>query len=351
MPPKDPAGATKTGKRPTIRDVAANLGVSLATVSMALNGKGTLSDATRERVKAEAARLGYVAHPYARGLRSSRTNVLALSVRSLDFGGSYRPAGVDHFTRVAGAAAFTALDRGFRLMLVPSRDDHDDDDPRWADGFVIEDPRHNDPLVAKLVAHDIPVVTIGWDPARKSRTAWVATDGQATARVLDLFEARGASRVAFVSGTEPNSWNNVARQVYRDWCRSRGMGPWVIRLSEDAGAEGGAEVARQIMQDGGRPDAVFCQTGRHAGGFAMGCKEIGVRIPQDVLLAAGNDSEQARTADPPITALELGAEGLGRVAVELLSDIIDGTTQDRSRVVSARLIERASTSELGAASL
>src|ERR1700679_383039 len=84
-------------RRVTIHDIAGNLGVSLSTVSLALNGKGTIAAETRNRVFAEAARIGYVANPFGRGLRSGRSGVLGLSVRSLDSTGTYRPAGVDHF--------------------------------------------------------------------------------------------------------------------------------------------------------------------------------------------------------------------------------------------------------------
>ncbi len=334
----------RAARRPRIHDVAANLGVSLSTVSFALNGKGTISEQTRQRVVAEAARIGYVAHPMARGLRAGRTNVLALSIRSLDFGGSYRPEGVDHFSRMAGAAAFTALDRGFRLMLVPSSDEPTEVDPRWADGYVIEDPRSNDPLVERLVANGVPVVTIGWDPAHKSRTAWVSNDDKsATRRVLDLLTERGGKDIVFVSGTQPNSWNDVARKTYRAWSRQHGMTPRVFRLPEEGGVDAGAKLATELMGRRGSPDAVFCQTGRHAAGFARRCQEMGIKIPRDVLIAAGNDAEQSRNSNPPITTVDLGAESLGREAVELLADIILGGSTERSRVVPTQLIERAST--------
>jgi DNA-binding LacI/PurR family transcriptional regulator len=347
MPRRAPLNGDHEGtasRHPTIHDVAENLGVSLSTVSLALNGKGTISEQTRQRVVAEAARIGYVAHPMARGLRAGRTNVLALSIRSLDFGGSYRPEGVDHFSRMAGAAAFTALDRGFRLMLVPSRDEAADEDPRWADGYVIEDPRSNDPLVERLVSNGVPVVTIGWDPAHKSRTAWVSNDDQsATRRVLDLLAERGGKNIVFVSGTEPNSWNAVARKTYRTWSREHSRSPRLFRLPEVDGVDAGAKLATELMGRPDSPDAVFCQTGRHAGGFARRCQEMGIKIPRDVLIAAGNDAEQARNGKPPITAVDLGAESLGREAVELLADIVlDGSTE-RSRVVPTQLIERAST--------
>ncbi len=228
-------------------------------------------------------------------------------------------------------------------MLVPSSDERDDD-PRWADGYVIEDPRRNDPLVQRLVANGVAVVTIGWDPAHKSRTAWVSNDDMsATRQVLDLLSNRGARDIVFVSGTEPNSWNDIARRAYRSWARERGMNPRVRKLPEEGGVDAGAELASELLSRPDAPDAVFCQTGRHAAGFALRCREMGVRIPSDLLLAAGNDAEQARNSDPPITAVDLAAESLGREAVELLADIVLKNSTERSRVVLATLIQRGST--------
>lgn len=336
---------TPTARRITIHDVAENLGVSPSTVSLALNGKGTISAATRDRVVAEAARIGYVANPFARGLRRGRSGVLGLSVRSLDSTGTYRPAGVDHFSRMAGSAAFTAMDRGFGLMLVPLRaGDENSEGPLWVDGYIVEDPRADDPVVGSLLDVGIPAVTIGWDPARKSRTAWVSNaDRDASTQLLDLLAARGARRICFICGTERNSWNAEAARAYRAWCREHGMPARLLRVPESAGEEGGAQMAAQLLAATDAPDAIYCQTGRHAAGAARTALAMGLRIPSDLLVAAGNDAEQARSFDPAITVIDLQPETLGREAVDLLADIIDHGSRERSRVVGARLIERGST--------
>jgi DNA-binding LacI/PurR family transcriptional regulator len=332
-------------RRITIHDVAENLGVSLSTVSLSLNGKGTISAATRERVLAEATRIGYVANPIARGLRRGRSGVLGLSVRSLDSTGTYRPAGVDHFSRMAGTAAFTAMDRGFGLMLVPLRaGDDSSEGPLWVDGYIVEDPRANDPVVGTLLDAGVPVVTIGWDPARKNRTAWVSTaDRDASTQLLDLLAARGAKRICYICGTERNSWNAETARAYRAWCRARGMHARLLRVPESAGEEGGAQIARKLLAGPEAPDAIYCQTGRHAAGVARAALSIGLRIPGDLLVAAGNDAEQTRSFDPAITVIDLQPETLGREAVDLLADIIENESRERSRVISARLIERGST--------
>jgi DNA-binding LacI/PurR family transcriptional regulator len=332
-------------RRATIHDVAESLGVSLSTVSLSLNGKGTISPATRERVIAEAARLGYAAHPFARGLRGGRSGVLGLSIRSLDASGSYRPVGVDHFTRMAGAAAFTALDRGFGLMLVPHREGAPNTEgPLWVDGYVVEDPQADDPVVSRLIEAGIPVVTIGWDPAHKSRTAWVSTsDKDANMQLLELLKSHGAQRICFVSGTERNSWNSEAERTYRKWCRDNDQPIRLLRLPESSGEQGGAELARTLLAQADAPDAIYCQTGRHAAGVAATARAMGLRIPRDLMVAAGTDAEQARTFDPPITSIDLQPETLGREAVELLADIVANGSRQRSRVIGARLLERAST--------
>jgi DNA-binding LacI/PurR family transcriptional regulator len=292
----------------------------------------------------EARRVGYVANPIAQGLRAGRTNVLALTVRSLDFRGEYRPEGVDHFTRVAGFAAFTALDRGFRLMLVPARNGEADADPRWADGYVIEDPLSKDPFIAKLRDHGVPVVTIGRDPAQKAGTPWVGNDIHAvTTQLLDILHTGGARRVWLIAGQEPNSWNQTTQQTYHSWCGEHGIEPMVLECEEKGGTAAGYAVAGQVMGRADSPDGVLCLTGRHASGFARRCHDMGIRIPQDLLIAAGNDAEQARTSTPGITAADLQAELLGQQAVELLADIVTTGSSEQSRTLSPRILLREST--------
>lgn len=331
------------GRRITIRDVAESLQLSPSTVSLALNGKGTIAPGTRERVVAEAKRLGYEAHLFARGLRDGRSGVLGLSVRSLDQGGTYLPSGVDHFSRMAGAAAFTALDRGFGLMLVPFRSEVSEGAPLWVDGYVVEDPQDNDALLTRLLAAGVPVVTIGWDPAKKSRTAWVSTsDREAGARLLDLLRGKGARTIAFINGTERNSWNREAARTYAAWCDEHGVVAVTYELPENDGEEGGARLAERILTSPVRPDAIYCQTGRHAAGVARTATALGLSIPRDLMIVAGNDSEQARTFDPAITAIDLQPELLGQEAVRLLTDLLEGRRR-RSKTLASKILERAST--------
>jgi DNA-binding LacI/PurR family transcriptional regulator len=353
--------------RATIRDVAREAGVSVTTVSHALNGKGTTSEATRRRVLAVADRLAYRAHPMARGLRRGRTGVLGLDLRPLDAIGSYLPAGVDYFVRFAGAAAVTALDHGLGLMLVPDLTRPDiPPAAHGVDGYVVGDPMRNDPVLTRLIEAGVPVVTVGRDPGRPDFVDWVGTDDvRETERVLELLRSRGARRVALLAGTDDNAWNIDAEATYRAWAERHGVPVRVLRVPEAAGEEGGREAARQLLgsaqaagapTDGvqaasapvdsaqGRPDAIYCQTGRHAAGVLAEAKRLGLAVPQDLLLAAGSDAQQTRLAVPGISALDLAPEETGKAAVQLLIARLGGNSASGPVVVPAHLHERASTS-------
>lgn len=332
--------------RVTIRDVARAAGVSVTTVSHALNGKGSASEETRRRVLAVAEKLAYRAHPMARGLRRGRTGVLGLDMRPLDAIGSYLPAGVDYFVRFAGAAAVTALDHGLGLMLVPDLTRSDvPASAHGVDGYVIGDPVRNDPVLARLLDAGVPVVTVGRDPGRPDFVDWVGTDdAQETERVLDHLWSRGARRIAFLAGTDDNAWNVDSEESYRAWARRHEMPARVLHVPEAAGEDGGRDAARRLLTDQRtRPDAVYCQTGRHAAGVLAEAKSLGIPVPGDLLIAAGSDAQQTRLAVPAITALDLVPEETGKAAVSLLIARVNGEAATGPVIVPAQLHLRAST--------
>ncbi|KOV57637.1 hypothetical protein ADL00_26705 [Streptomyces sp. AS58] len=339
---REPAPGTS---RVTIRDVARAAKVSVSTVSHALNDTGTLSRDTRERVAATAAELGYQAHPMARGLRGGHSGVIGLSIRALDDTGTYRADGAHHFERIAGAAAVAALESAFGLMLIPYPAGPSlERVALWADGYIIEDPVSSDPLVTHLQNANIPLVTVGWDPSRKSKTAWVSTDGRRhTTEVLELLRGRGARQVTFISGTERNSWNMQSEAAYRAWARDHGVKPQLIRLPAASGSAGGQSAVATLLKNSRTPDAFYCQTGRHAAGAARALLDAGLEVPRDVLIVAGSDAEECRTSPTPITALDLRPEHLGREAVELLVSIVESRQVKRQRLIEPLLHLRAST--------
>lgn len=338
-------------RRVTIHDVAREVGVSITTVSHSLNGKGVVAAATRQRVFDTAERLGYSADAIARGLRSNRLGVLGLVIRPLDTLDSYQPAGVDYFVRFAGAAAVEALDRGFGLMLV--RDPTTRNVPGIAlavDGFIISDPISNDPVIALLQRNGIPLVTVGRDVGREDFTDWLEMGTEVDTRaVLNHLVDRGARRVALVVGTDTNAWNADSERSYRAWASTNSRDVAVYQQDETAGEPGGAVIAEQMLASAaehGLPDAVYCLTGRHAAGLQRRLQQAGYRVPADIMVVAGSDSEQTRNSVPPITSIDLTPEITAKAAVDFLLRRIEGDTLSLPPVVENIMRQRQSTNRV-----
>ena len=334
----------QASRRPTIHDVARQAQVSITTVSHSLNGKGSVAEATRQRVISVAAELGYSADAIARGLREQKLGVLGLVMRPLDDLDSYQPSGVDYFMRFAGAAAIAALDRGYGLMLV--RDPAASDAPAIAlalDGFIIADPVENDPVIALLHRTGVPVVSVGRDIGRPDFTEWIGAGPQNVRTVLAHLWEKGARRITLVAGTDANAWNADSEQSYRSWASDMGMDAIVFHQEERSGEWGGRSVAQQLLDGGAIPDAVYCLTGRHAAGLQSRLSEAGIHSPRDTMIVAGSDSEQTRNSAPPITSVDLAPEKTARAAVDFLVARLSGDTEVRPPVVPTELILRAST--------
>ncbi|GAS89343.1 LacI family DNA-binding transcriptional regulator [Mycolicibacterium brisbanense] len=332
--------------RPTIHDVARRAGVSATTVSHTFSGKGVVAAGTREHVREVARAMGYRPDAVARGLRNNRLGVIALVLRPLETLDSFLPEGVDYFLRFAGQAALAAMELGYGLMLVS--DPTQDSSPAAAlacDGFLITEPVQNDPLVAMLTEERMPFLTVGRDPENAGYDSWIDTGTTPmTLQVLDHLRGSGARRIALVTGTDRNSWNIDAEAAYRSWTAQREQDPLVVHQPETAGLAGGSAAYRELFSATSFPDAVYCLTGRHAAGLLTALTEGGLRVPHDVQLIAGSDSEHTRSATPPITAIDLGPELLARVAVTRLANHLDAVDRPiPTGDLQGRLIVRGST--------
>ena len=127
--------------RVTIRDVAAAVGLSPTTVSHALNGKGRVDPATRDRVAKTAKQLGYRPDRTARRLRSGRSGAIALLLPFVERDiARDEMLALDYYMHLARAAAQAAFVRGHPMLLTPPLRDIDDLRDLGVDGGVVCDP-------------------------------------------------------------------------------------------------------------------------------------------------------------------------------------------------------------------
>jgi DNA-binding LacI/PurR family transcriptional regulator len=335
-------------RRVSIKDVAREAGVSVTTVSHALNGKGRLNPDTRRRVQAVAERLGYRPNPAARSLVSGRTGLIA-AMASLPAEPRIGFSELAYFTELIGAATGAAVDRDVALVVAPpARRAGFVWDRVPLDGVIVIDPMVGDPALPVLRDRQIPFVTVGRDPRGSSGDAVVeADDKDGTFEVLDHLASRGAERVALFSVPPLNTFLEDTWSCYHRWCVSVDRPPlvWEMRLDQlgdDRDAAVASAVAAFLERD--RPDAIYAPLELVGVGVQHALLGLGVRIPDDVMTATTYDAGRSSSADPPMSTLTFDSPAMGRAAAEMLLDVIQGRRRPPlTQVVPTRLVARAST--------
>lgn len=337
--------------RVTIRDVAAAAGVSTTTVSHALNGKGSVDPATRDRVVEVARELGYRASRAARALRAGRTGTVALLLPEIQPDDGERPAlALDYYMRITASAARVAAARRHPLLLAPAPRTAADVADLGVDGAIVVDPETNDARLGLFAAAGLPVATIERDLGRPDHRAYVHSGNAAAARgLLDHLREAGAERVAML-GTEAGwAWVRESEDAYRAWCAEHDVPPRIARTALDA-LEGSAhDRARELLASDVPPDAIFALAEGSAGGVMRAARELGVRVPAELLVASGIDSVGLRTGPTPVTSIDLRPDRQGAAAAELLFARLDEAADPGPVVVPAKLRVRASTTPSAAA--
>jgi LacI family transcriptional regulator len=326
----------------TIRDVARRAGVSVTTAHRGINGKGELSDATRERVLAAARDLNYVPSATARALVFGRTQTIGMVVTdnaSPVYAGIVR--GVEEVVNRVG----------FGLLLCNSADDQiralscvDLLRAKQVDGVLLTPVQTSREDVDALREAGIPYVLLlrhFSDPVDPAVLVDNETAGYvATRHLLDL----GHRRIGHVAGPEHVSSARERLAGYR-----RALGEVGAAFEPEIVAhgaytiEGGYRATSALLDRTERPTALFAANDLQAVGVMKATGERGLAIPNDLALVGGDDIELAGFLATPLTtfhqpALEIGRRG----AAMLLARLQDGDIEPRQDVLTPELIVRAS---------
>jgi DNA-binding LacI/PurR family transcriptional regulator len=328
-----------------IKEVAAAAGVSVTTVSHALNGKGRLPEETRERVRRIADQLGYRPNATARNLVVGKTGLLGLAV-SQQGGAPLAVTDFAYFAQLMMAASTESIANGYALVMAPGDAALNPQAGIAVDGAIIVDPVRDDQLVAQLQRAGIAVVTTGRVPEGDDRSCWVDNDHIAgTTAMLEHLERRGARRIAVVTSALDISYTHDVERAYQRWCQHRRCDPLLRRASTDLTERAGFAVATELLSLPEPPDAIFSTYDRLAFGALLAAEARGVRVPEDLLLATtATESQAPDQVRPSLTTLDLNPEEIGRSAAGLLVELLEDQEPARRHVmVPHRVIARAST--------
>jgi DNA-binding LacI/PurR family transcriptional regulator len=338
----------------SIRDVAREAGVSVTTVSHALNDKGRLHPETRARVRDVAQRLGYRPNPAARSLVSGRTGLIAALV-SLPSGVHAEIAEFGLFADLFGGATGVAVAHDVALVVAPTATGRRGGEPFvWdripLDGIVMVGPMRGDPTLSALRERGIPYVTIGRDPDGEPAGhdgVIEADDAEGTRAILDHLHEAGASKPGFIALPPLFAFTADTAAAYEAWCAARGLAANTRTVEiDDLLADRHAtvkEAVEALLAQG--IDAIHCPVEQLGIEALSALDELGVSVPEDLLLSTTNDAGRADIASVPITTVETDHADLGRIAVEALLDVLAGERRPPFRIrVPTRVVPRASTS-------
>lgn len=328
-------------RRPVgIREVADAAGVSITTVSHALNGKGRINERTRRRVQEVAQKLGYRPNSVARSLAGGRSGLIGLAIaQTLD--GQFAISDFAYYVQLVNAATVAAFDYGYALVLA-SGTQEGAWNRLWLDGLIVVDPIRDDPLCAEFRSRGIPVVTTGRIP-EEDGGHWIDCNHfEATPAILDHLAARGARRIALI-GTPPiTSYSMDTRAAYERWCEQHAQEPMVAEARADLTESAGFEATQKLLRRAERPDAIYAMLDRLAIGALLAAQAHGLAVPDDLQVAGCMDSEAGKREH--LTAIGVSAERIGGEAVAMVAGLIEGREPPEPHVwVPTRIVPRRST--------
>jgi LacI family transcriptional regulator len=323
--------------RPTIKDVAERAGVSIATVSRALNDKSDVRGSTRERVREVAREVGYSPDPAARSLAGQTTRLVAIIVGD---NAGHRDLSLIFFGRVLTAISRRLSESGYDPLLLPPDDvgfDH------GVDAAILIGVDADDRLVRELGTREVPLV--GVDVRCRGRSAYVGSNHADGVRLaLGHLHALGHRRIAHLAGATNTSAGAERLEAFRREAATLGLEipEELIRRADFSSASGYRETCALLALDE-RPTAIVAASDLMALAALQAIRDGGLQPGHDIAVVGFDDLEAAALAYPPLTTIRQDRRELGTLAasraIELIEDP-DATPPDA--ILPVELVVRAS---------
>lgn len=323
----------------TIHEVASLAGVSIGTVSKALNATGSLSQQTRERVMDAAKKLDFRPNMLAKSLHTGLSGTIGL-ISNDSFGRFTLPImeGLEHVLSQSGIGVFmaNATDDAGR-----EREHLEHLLAKQIDGLVVTARRADRRHTVDLSRLGVPVIHVfsqGEDD--QALTLLPDDEGGASLAVAHLLD-RGRRRIAHVSGPEEFDAARLRAKGCRYTLANAGLPPPLVLHGQWSEAWGREAMAQLLSVP--RPDAVFCGNDQIARGCADVLREAGLSCPEDVALVGfDNWNVMAEASRPPLTSVDMNLVQLGAEAGHRMIEMINGARVLGTRRLPCTLVVRQS---------
>lgn len=351
---------TGARRRVTQQDIARMTGVSQATVSLVLNGRSDadvkLSAETREKVLRAIAETGYVADPIARRLAARHNRIIGVFTYEPVFPSAnsdfYHPflVGIEQQAEVLGCdlllmTSAPVVDGRRRIF-------HGDNRLRLADGSVLLGRTIDRTDLARLLAEEIPFVSIGRRDDAGGPVPYVGADyAAATSEIVRRAVALGHDRLAYLGlGAGPESWADRGRGFREAVARAAAYGAHYAPPGDPVEpADDAAIVVRDtaaVLDAALAAGVTAVVAEEHADGVALYelARERGVSLSVATL---GEPTRAALPTAVEFTSLRIPRQAMGAQAVEVLTALIEGAPGERQRLLPCEVVSGETLSERG----
>ena len=330
----------KRGAMVTIRDVAREAGVSVASASRALNGNPNVAPETGKRIRDAARLLRYVPHEGARSLTRRRSDAIGVVLPDL-FG--------EFFSELIRGIDKVAYASGLQLLLGNMHGSpHETASAINAmrgrvDGLLVMSPDSDGDHVYDALPTGLPVVLLDYDrPHADADAVGIDNHGGAFAMTGHLV-ASGYRRIAHIAGPRNNRDARERQRGFVDAMADLTGERSPVIVPGDFTEAGGSDATRLLIAGRVPFDAVFCANDMMALGCLAVLADAGLAVPGDVGVAGFDDIPLASHATPPLTTMKVHIAELGERATTRLLERMRGDDAPRSTdIIAPRLIDRAS---------
>lgn len=308
----------------SIKDVSIRCGVSVATVSKALNDHSDIAEATKQNVRRIAKEMGYFPNSSARALKTNRTyNLGVLFVDEAQSGLTH-----EYFANVLDSFKVEAEKNGYDITFISKHTGHknmsyyEHSKYRGVDGVVIACIDFSDPGVNELINGELPVVTI--DHVFNNRTAIISDNVKGMRDLIKYLYEMGHRKIAFIHGADSSVTQNRLGSFYKT------LGELGINVSDEYVKHGiyhdpdtTAKITRELLSLKDRPTCIMFPDDFSCIGGINAIKEQGLRIPEDISIVGYDGIILSQMLDPKLTTLKQDTVALGRSAAVKLITLIE----------------------------
>lgn len=327
----------------SLKDISKVCGVSVATVSKALNNHKDIGEDTKEHIKKVAKEMGYLPNLSARALKTNKTHGIGVLFVDEAMSGLTH----DYFSGVLDSFKRTAEKSGYDITFINSCKEREGrmsylehSKYRGFDGVVLACIDFNDPEVIELVQSDIPVVTI--DYLFNNRIAVISDNVTGMKELLEYVHSKGHRKIAYIHGADSAVTTSRLSSFYRT---AEKLGLEIpdeyIREAAYRNTTTTYQMTNELLDLPEPPTCILYPDDFAAFGGINAIRERGLRIPEDISVAGYDGIRAARHLEPKLTTVRQDTEQIGCLAARELISLIERpkTTIVEQIIVPGRVVE------------